>query len=116
MPRPSTREQARTPKSTRRPCGKPVPPRAMPRKRASSRSTSRPITCKGPPLRLRRRGAVVIVAYDHRLGPDTMLVTDFVREQEREKNNTATIVEMGIRRQMTPLTVLGIGLGTGIAH
>jgi hypothetical protein len=49
-----------------------------------------------------------------RLGPHTMLVTDFVREQEREKDKTANILELGIRRQVTPLTVLEIGFGTGI--
>jgi hypothetical protein len=43
-----------------------------------------------------------------------MLVTDFVREQEREKDKTANILEAGIRRQLDPLTVLAIGVGAGI--
>jgi hypothetical protein len=55
-----------------------------------------------------------ILGYNIRLGPDTMLVTDFAREQEREKYQTANIVELGVRRQVTPLTVLAAAVGTGI--
>lgn len=56
---------------------------------------------------------MAILGYSRRLDADTILVADFVREQKREKNVEANIVEVGIRRQITPLTVLSFGLGAG---
>lgn len=55
-----------------------------------------------------------VVGYSRRLGPDTMLVTDFIHEQELEKGKTSNIFELGIRRQLTPLRVLSLGIGAGL--
>jgi hypothetical protein len=55
-----------------------------------------------------------VLGYSQRVGPDTILVADFVREQEREKDKTANILEGGIRHQLDPLTVLAIGVGAGV--
>ena len=54
--------------------------------------------------------------YSRRLGSETILVTDFVYEQEEEKNKDAYILELGIRQQATPLTVWSIGAGVGIGR
>lgn len=55
-----------------------------------------------------------IVGYSRRLGPDTMLVTNFVYEQEKEAGKTSNILELGFRRQLTPLRVLSLGVGAGL--
>ena len=57
-----------------------------------------------------------ILGYSRRLGPDTILVTDFERLEELDRGRNDNIVELGIRRQVTPLTVLSIGAGAGIGH
>jgi hypothetical protein len=56
----------------------------------------------------------VALGYSRRLGPDTMLVGDVFREQDRERGKTINMVELGIRRQLTPLTVFTLGAGAGI--
>lgn len=62
--------------------------------------------------RSNRYGAVL--GYSQRLNADTVGVLDFVREQEREKGKTSNVLELGLRRQMTPLRVLALGIGAGI--
>lgn len=57
----------------------------------------------------------VILGYSRRLDADTVLVTDFIREQEMERDHEANIFEVGIRRQITPLTLISIGIGVGVA-
>jgi hypothetical protein len=57
-----------------------------------------------------------ILGYSRRLGPDTILVGDFVREQQREEGKNSNIFEIGVRQQITPLTVGTIGVGTGIGE
>ncbi|MFN7141083.1 MAG: hypothetical protein ACK4UN_17270, partial [Limisphaerales bacterium] len=57
-----------------------------------------------------------IIGYSRRLNADTLIVADFVREQERERGENSNIVEVGIRRQITPLTLIAIGLGAGIGE
>lgn len=59
---------------------------------------------------------IVILGYSMRLGPDTILVADFVREQEQNRGSDANIVEAGLRYQLTPLTVVVAGAGVGIAE
>ena len=54
-----------------------------------------------------------IVGFSMRAGKDTVVVTDFIAEQEKEKHKDANILELGVRRQFNPLTVLAIGVGTG---
>ncbi|MDJ0800501.1 MAG: transporter [Calothrix sp. MO_167.B12] len=64
-----------------------------------------------------RRNVIKAVAgYSRRLDPQTILVTDFVYEQEKEEKKDAYILELGIRRQATPLTVWSIGAGLGIGR
>ncbi|MEW6270181.1 MAG: hypothetical protein AB1689_12895 [Thermodesulfobacteriota bacterium] len=59
---------------------------------------------------------LVVVGYSMRLDPDTILVADFVRQQEREHGADANIVEAGLRYQLTPQTVLVAGAGAGIGE
>jgi hypothetical protein len=55
-----------------------------------------------------------ILGYSTRVGPDTILVADFICEQERRAGENANIIEAGIRHQVTPRTVFTIGAGAGI--
>ena len=55
-----------------------------------------------------------ILGYSTRVGPDTIFVADFSREQERRAGENANIIEAGIRHQVTPRTVFTIGAGAGI--
>jgi hypothetical protein len=55
-----------------------------------------------------------ILGYSRRLGPDTILVADFVRSEELMEGMESNIVEVGIRQQLDPLTVISIGAGAGI--
>lgn len=57
-----------------------------------------------------------IIGYSGRIGPDTIFVADFVREQERKRGENSNIIELGIRRQLNPLTVISIGVGAGIGE
>jgi hypothetical protein len=56
-----------------------------------------------------------VAGYSRRLGADTVIVADYVREQADEKGKTFDIVELGLRRQLTPLTVLSAGAGAGVS-
>jgi hypothetical protein len=57
-----------------------------------------------------------IVGYSQRLNADTVGILDFVREQELEKGKTSNILEVGLRRQVTPLRALSLGAGFGIGQ
>lgn len=54
-----------------------------------------------------------ILGYSTRLGPDTMLVADVVRQQGEMKGEMGTLYEIGLRRQITPLTLITLGVGAG---
>ena len=56
----------------------------------------------------------IIIGYSRPLDADTVLVADFVREQEMERKHEANIFEVGLRRQITPLTVIAAGVGAGV--
>ena len=58
----------------------------------------------------------LVFGYSRRVGPDTVLVADYVREQEEEKGKTVDIIELGVRHQLTPLTVLSVGAGAGVSE
>jgi hypothetical protein len=58
----------------------------------------------------------LIVGYDRRLNADTVLVLDYVREEEKEEDTEINMVEAGIRYQCTPLTVISAGAGAGIGE
>jgi len=57
-----------------------------------------------------------IAGYSQRLGPDTVGILDYVRDQDRQKGATFNIIEAGLRRQINPLTVISFGLGAGIGN
>ncbi len=55
-----------------------------------------------------------VLGYSRRLNSDTMLVSDFVFEQEDEEDTDAYLIELGIRHQIDPLTVFSVGAGAGL--
>lgn len=57
----------------------------------------------------------LVFGYSRRLGADTVIVADYVREQERKADETLDILEIGLRRQITPLTVISGGIGAGLS-
>ncbi len=62
----------------------------------------------------RRNRLRAILGYSRRLGSETILVTDFVYEQEEEEERDAYVLELGVRHQVHPLTVLTVGAGAGL--
>jgi len=56
----------------------------------------------------------LIAGFDVRAGKDAILVVDFIREQDLKHGENANILELGIRRQITPFTVISLGAGVGI--
>ncbi len=57
-----------------------------------------------------------VVGYSQRVGPQTIFLADYVRQQEKQRSMTSNIVEVGLRYQQTPLTVFSLGLGAGIGN
>lgn len=57
-----------------------------------------------------------VFGYDRRLNADTVLILDYVREQEKERDEEINLVEAGIRYQLTPLTVIALGAGAGFGE
>lgn len=57
-----------------------------------------------------------VAGYSQRVGPQTIFLADYVRQQEKQRSMTSNIVEVGLRYQQTPLTVLSVGLGAGIGN
>ena len=55
-----------------------------------------------------------VLGYSRRINSETILVTDFVYEQEEEKDTDTYLLELGVRHQINPLTVLSIGTGVGL--
>ncbi len=55
-----------------------------------------------------------ILGYSRRLNSDTMLVSDFVFEQEDEEDEEIYLLELGIRHQLNPQTVFSVGAGAGL--
>ncbi|OGI03357.1 MAG: hypothetical protein A2Y25_08495 [Candidatus Melainabacteria bacterium GWF2_37_15] len=57
----------------------------------------------------------IIPAYYRIIGPNSLVIIDYVRELNVEKNmDTANFIEIGYRKAVSPLTVLGLGLGVGL--
>ena len=54
------------------------------------------------------------IGYSTRLNVDTLLVADFVREQDIEDNVEHNIIEAGIRYQLLPHGIISAGVGFGI--
>lgn len=59
---------------------------------------------------------IAVLGYSRRVGPQTLFLADFVREQGRKKGEHANIVEFGVRHQVHPRTVLSLGVGAGIGQ
>lgn len=57
-----------------------------------------------------------IFGYSMPLNADTILVADYVREEQREEDMDSNIVELGVRYKFNPRTVLATGLGFGIGE
>lgn len=55
------------------------------------------------------------VGYSGRVNNETIFVADFVREQEMEDDEEINLIELGLRIQATPRTVLSLGTGFGIS-
>jgi hypothetical protein len=55
------------------------------------------------------------LGYSRRIDADAILVADYIFEQEREEDVDMHLIELGVRYQYTPLTVLAAGIGTGVA-
>lgn len=56
----------------------------------------------------------MILGYSHPLRKDRYLVADYILEQQREKGKVDSIVEIGLRQDLTPKDVIGIGAGAGL--
>ena len=59
-------------------------------------------------------GVETVLGYSRRLNPETILVGDFAFEQEERENEKAFLLELGVRHQISPLSVLSVGAGTGL--
>lgn len=57
-----------------------------------------------------------IAGYDRRMNADTILMLDYVREQEKERGKAINLAEAGLRYQITPLTVISAGVGAGFGE
>jgi predicted porin len=69
------------------------------------------------PQPLERRDLyTAVVGFQQALGPDTMLVVNYVREQQERRQQDANIVGVGFRYQLNPRTVLSLGGGVGIGR
>lgn len=64
----------------------------------------------------RENSFVGLIGYDRQIGPDTIFILDFAREQEKEENKDSNMLEAGIRYQLTPLVVLTAGAAAGIGE
>lgn len=56
------------------------------------------------------------LGYSRRIDADAILVAGYIFEQEREEDTDLHLIELGVRYQCTPLTVLAAGIGTGVAE
>ena len=63
----------------------------------------------------RSNGYAAILGYSQRLGPQTIFLTDYARLQQKERDKTYDLVEVGLRYQQTPLTALSVGVGAGVS-
>lgn len=57
-----------------------------------------------------------ILGFSCRAGKDMSFVADYVREEKEEKHKNSNVVEVGLRRQLTPFTLISLGAGAGIGE
>lgn len=55
-----------------------------------------------------------LIGYDLRITDHTILLADFVREQESDRKTTSNVLEFGVRTTLQPQTVVGAGFGVGL--
>lgn len=55
-----------------------------------------------------------IVGFSMRAGKDMSVIIDYVREQKVDKDQDSNLLEAGVRRQLTPFTLVTAGAGAGI--
>ncbi|MHB8995081.1 MAG: hypothetical protein ACYC63_07525 [Armatimonadota bacterium] len=55
-----------------------------------------------------------VAGYMRRVDADTVLLLDYVHEEERAEGETTELAEIGFRRQVTPLRVLVLGASFGL--
>ena len=55
-----------------------------------------------------------VVAHQVRIGTDDFFIIDYFYEEQFRKNKETQMVELGWRHQYNPLTVVAIGLGSGL--
>lgn len=56
---------------------------------------------------------IAVLGYQLRLGPNNQFIADIYRHQEINKDKVSNIIEVGLRHQWNPLTVLALGAGVG---
>jgi len=56
------------------------------------------------------------LGYSRRIDADAILVADYIFEQERQEDVDIHLIELGVRYQCTPLSVIAAGIGTGVAE
>jgi len=56
------------------------------------------------------------LGYSRRVHADAILVVDYIFEQERQEDTDMHLIELGLRYQCTPLSVIAAGIGTGVAE
>lgn len=55
------------------------------------------------------------IGYSGRVNNETIFIADYVREQEMEDDEEINLIELGLRCQVTPRTILSFGTGFGIS-
>ena len=56
------------------------------------------------------------LGYSRRLGPNFILLTDYVYQEERERGAKSQLIEAGVRYQYSPLTIFTFGAGAGLTR
>jgi hypothetical protein len=74
-------------------------------------------TYNAGPLSTERHGyAFALAGYSRRIAEDTILVADYVWEQQQRRGKDWHTVEIGIMQKLTEKVKLGVSLGTGIGE
>lgn len=63
----------------------------------------------------RRNSYFAAIGYSRVFSSKTVLVADYVHEQELEKGKAAQFIELGLRQSLIPGTILSLGAGAGIS-
>ncbi|TPG57723.1 hypothetical protein EAH89_09845 [Roseomonas nepalensis] len=58
----------------------------------------------------------VVAGYSQRLGNDTALILDYVRERQERRERDANVIEIGFRQRLSEGVTLGFGGGAGIGR